>query len=324
MNNYAQADVAIGRAVLKAEQAGLAQLARSLNGDFTKAVGVLAATNGRVVVSGMGKSGHIGRKIAATMASTGTPAFFVHPGEASHGDLGMVLAGDVVLALSFSGETSELADLVAHTKRFAIPLIAITGREGSALALAADIALILPQAPEACPNGVAPTTSTTMQLALGDALAVALLTRRGFTANDFRLYHPGGKLGAQLKHVSDLMHSGEALPLAVYDLPMHMALLTMTGKGFGLVGVTDPAGKLAGIVTDGDLRRSMGPDLLSRTVSDIMTKAPLTIAPHALAGEALRLMTDRPRPITALFVIDETRQPVGLIHMHDLIRAGVL
>jgi len=320
----ANADVEVGRAVLAAEQAGLAQLAASLDGDFSAAVNMLAATTGRAVVSGMGKSGHVARKIAATFASTGTPACFVHPAEASHGDLGMVIPGDVVLALSNSGETAELADLVAHTRRFGIGLIAVTGSRNSALAQAADICLVLPPAAEACPNGLAPTTSTTMQLALGDALAVALLTRRGFSASDFQTFHPGGKLGARLKKVSDLMHNGDALPLADAATRMNQALLLMTGKGFGLVGVVNDREQLIGIVTDGDLRRSMGPDLLDRTVAEIMTAAPLTIGPEALAGEALRIMTERKRPITALFVLNERNIPVGLIHIHDLLRAGVV
>ena len=235
----------------------------------------------------------------------------------------MIVAGDAVLALSNSGETAELADLVAHTRRFGIALVAITGRPASALARAADVALILPGAAEACPNGLAPTTSTTMQLALGDALAVALLTRRGFSAQDFRIFHPGGKLGAQLRRVRDLMHSGDALPLVGPSALMNEALLLMTGKGFGLVGVVSEDGRLVGIVTDGDLRRAMGPDLLGRAVEGIMTRAPLTIGAAALAGEALRLMTERKRPITALFVVDAEGRPEGLIHLHDLLRAGV-
>jgi len=316
-------DIKVGRAVLAAEQSGIEQLALSLNGDFTAAVSMLNGATGRVVVSGMGKSGHIAGKIAATLASTGTPAFFVHPAEASHGDLGMVVPGDVVLAISNSGETAELADLVAHANRFGIGLIAITSNAFSTLAKAADIALVLPPSAEACPNGLAPTTSTTMQLALGDALAVALLTRRGFSANDFRVFHPGGKLGARLKRVADLMHEGEAIPLAAARTKMNHALLVMTGKGFGLVGVTNDAGALIGIVTDGDLRRSMGPDLLDRTVAEIMTPSPLSIGPEALVGEALRIMTERKRPITALFVLDPEQRPLGLIHMHDLLRAGV-
>jgi arabinose-5-phosphate isomerase len=313
----------VARAVLAAEEGGLRALGAALNGDFTEAVNRLAGVTGRVVVSGMGKSGHVARKIAATLASTGTPALFVHPAEASHGDLGMIVAGDAVLALSNSGETAELADLIAHTRRFALPLIAITSRADSALAQAADVVLLLPDAPEACPLGLAPTTSTTMQLALGDALAVALLTRRGFGAADFRQFHPGGKLGARLKRVRDLMHTGDALPLATPDTPMHVALLTITGKGFGCLGVTDDEGCLAGIVTDGDLRRKMTPDLLSRAVREVMNPHPLTIGGEALAAEALHVMNARLRPITALFVVDEAGRPIGLLHVHDLLRAGV-
>jgi arabinose-5-phosphate isomerase len=248
---------------------------------------------------------------------------FVHPGEASHGDLGMILPTDAVLALSNSGETSELADLVAHTSRFGLPLVAITGRAGSTLALAADVALILPPAPEACPMGLAPTTSTTMQLALGDAIAVALLTRRGFGPADFRVFHPGGKLGAQLRRVREVMHGGANLPLAAPETPMHDALLAMTQKRFGCLGVTDTRGRLIGIVTDGDLRRSMGPDLLERRVESVMTRNPRSIGPDTLAAEALRVMNDPLRPITALFVVDPDGAPVGILHIHDLLRAGV-
>jgi arabinose-5-phosphate isomerase len=316
-------DLAVGRAVLEAERAGLAELAATLNGDFTRAVGMLAQVSGRVVVTGMGKSGHVARKIAATFASTGTPALFVHPAEASHGDLGMIVPGDAVLALSNSGETAELADLIEHTRRFGIRLLAITGRAGSALALAADVTMQLPASPEACPMGLAPTTSTTMQLALGDALAVALLSRRGFSRTDFFAFHPGGKLGARLKRVRDLMHTGEAMPVTLADTPMPQALLLMTGKGFGCVCVVDGAGVLAGIVTDGDLRRAMGPDLLTRRVGEVMNPSPLTASPDMLAAEALRVMNERKRPITTLFVLDPQRRPVGLLHVHDLLRAGV-
>jgi arabinose-5-phosphate isomerase len=316
-------DLATGRAVLRAECAGLSDLAASLDEHFTRAVARLAAVRGRVIVSGMGKSGHVGRKIAATFASTGTPAHFVHPAEASHGDLGMIVAGDAILALSNSGETAELADLISHASRFGIPLIAITARAGSALAQAADVALLLPAAAEACPMGLAPTTSTTMQLALGDALAVALLNRRGFTHTDFQTFHPGGRLGARLRRVGELMHTGEALPLTVPGAAMPDALLLMTGKGFGCVGVLDAAGALAGIVTDGDLRRAMGPDLLGRTVGAIMNATPRTVRPDMLATEALRVMNDPHRPITTLFVLDSARKPVGLLHVHDLLRAGV-
>ncbi|MBN8873957.1 MAG: KpsF/GutQ family sugar-phosphate isomerase [Rhodospirillales bacterium] len=316
-------DLDVARAVLGAEAAGLRALAGALDARFGHAVDRLAAATGRVVVSGMGKSGHVARKIAATFASTGTPAQFVHPAEASHGDLGMIVAGDAVLALSNSGETPELADLVAHARRFGLPLVAITAHAGSALASAADVALLLPAAAEACPMGLAPTTSTTMQMALGDALAVALLTRRGFTAADFRQFHPGGRLGARLRRVRELMHVGAAMPLAGPDLPMDQALLLITEKHFGCLGVVAADGTLAGIVTDGDLRRAMGPDLLQRRVADVMTRAPKTIEPDALAAEALHLMNARTRPITALFVVDRSQQPIGILHLHDLLRAGV-
>lgn len=316
-------DVAVARSVLATEAAGLRALAAALDASFGLAVERLASASGRVVVSGMGKSGHVARKIAATFASTGTPALFVHPAEASHGDLGMIVAGDAVLALSNSGETAELADLVAHTRRFALPLVAITARAGSTLASAADVALLLPAAAEACPMGLAPTTSTTMQMALGDALAVALLTRRGFTAADFRQFHPGGKLGARLRRVRELMHAGDAVPLAPLDLPMDRALLVITEKHFGCLGVLGHDGRLVGIVTDGDLRRAMGPGLLQQTVADVMTHAPRTIGPDALAAEALHAMNARERPITALFVVDREGRPAGILHIHDLLRAGV-
>lgn len=316
-------DLEVARTVLRTEAAGLHALAACLQEGFARAVDRLASATGRVVVSGMGKSGLVGRKIAATFASTGTPAQFVHPAEASHGDLGMIVPGDAVLALSNSGETAELADLVAHSRRFALPLVAITARGDSTLAAAADVALTLPDAAEACPMGLAPTTSTTMQMALGDALAVALLTRRGFTEADFRQIHPGGRLGTRLKRVRDLMHSGDAMPLAAPETAMDRALLIMTEKRFGCLGVTDPDSRIIGIVTDGDLRRAMGPDLLSRRVADLMTRSPRTIAPDALAGEALHAMNARDRPITSLFVVDAARRPVGILHIHDLLRAGV-
>jgi arabinose-5-phosphate isomerase len=318
----ARSDLDVARAVLGTEAAALRDLAGGLDGNFTRAVELLASATGRVVVSGMGKSGHIGHKIAATLASTGTPAIFVHPAEASHGDLGMIVVGDAVLTLSNSGETAELADLVGHTRRFGLPLVAITGRAGSTLALAADAALILPKVPEACPMGLAPTTSTTMQLALGDALAVALLTRRGFTATDYRRFHPGGQLGARLRRVRELMHTGDSLPLAPPDLPMDRALLLITGKGFGCLGVVAEE-RLIGIVTDGDLRRHMGPDLLRRSVGEVMTHGPRTIGPEALAAEALHAMNaGGKRPITSLFVVDAVGRPLGLLHIHDLLRAG--
>jgi arabinose-5-phosphate isomerase len=264
----------------------------------------------------------VARKVAATLASTGTPSLFVHPAEASHGDLGMIVAGDAVLALSNSGETAELADLVAHSRRFALPLVAITARPASTLARAADVALTLPGAEEACPMGLAPTTSTTMQMALGDAVAVALLRRRGFTAADFHRIHPGGRLGARLRRVRDLMHEGDAVPIASPGMPMGAALLLITEKRFGCLGVIDAAGRLIGVVTDGDLRRAMGPDLLSRQVGEIMTRTPRTITADALAGEALHAMNAHDRPITALFVVDAAMRVLGILHIHDLVRAG--
>ena len=318
----AHSDLAVARAVLGAEVEGLRALSAALDGAFGDAVDYLDQCAGRVVVTGMGKSGLVGRKIAATLASTGTPALFVHPAEASHGDLGMIVPGDAILALSNSGETAELAHIVAHAHRFDVPIVAMTARAGSALAQAAQVTLLLPPAQEACPMGLAPTTSTTMQLALGDALAVALLTRRGFTPTDFGANHPGGKLGAQLRRVRAFMHEGDALPLAPPDLPMDRALLIMTGAGFGCLGAVDSAGRLLGVLTDGDLRRAMGPDLLSRTVQDVMNRAPRTIDADALAMEALRAMNGGPRPVTSLFVTEAGRA-VGLLHIHDLLRAGV-
>ncbi len=315
-------DVGVARRVLTTEAAALAALAATLDARFAHAIDALADVSGRVVVTGMGKSGHVARKIAATLASTGTPAQFVHPAEASHGDLGMVVSGDAVLALSNSGETAELADIVGHTRRFGLPLVAITARVGSTLARAADVALILPDAAEACPLGLAPTSSTTMQLALGDAIAVALLTRRGFGPSDFRDIHPAGSLGQRLRRVDDLMHAGDAVPLVAADTPMAEAILVMTDKRFGCVGVVDAAGRLSGIVTDGDLRRAMAPDVLSRPVAALMTREPRRIGPDALAAEALRAMNAPPRPITTLFVVDADR-PVGIVHVHDLLRAGV-
>ncbi len=316
-------DLAAARAVLVAEAAALQALATSLDGAFARAVSLLAEVPGRVVVSGIGKSGHVARKIAATLASTGTPSLFVHPAEASHGDLGMVVQGDAVVALSNSGETTELADLVAHARRFGLPLIAVTANAPSTLARAADVVLLLPKTAEACPLGLAPTTSTTMQMALGDAIAVALLKRRGFGPTDFSQIHPGGKLGLRLRRVGDLMHTGEAVPLAEPSTPMSTALIRMSEKRFGCLGVIDRAGQLVGILTDGDLRRAMAPDLLDRRVGELMTPGPRTIGPDALAAEALHMMNARERPITTLFVVDEAGRPIGILHVHDLLRAGL-
>jgi arabinose-5-phosphate isomerase len=312
--------LASARRVLRLEAAGIEALSRSLDESFLHALELLNHVTGRVIVTGMGKSGHIARKLAATMASTGTPASFVHPAEASHGDLGMVTEHDAVIAFSNSGETAELADLVTYAKRYEIPLIAITGRAESTLARAADAALLLPDVPEACPMGLAPTTSTTVMLALGDALAVAMLERKGFSADDFHVLHPGGKLGRLLLRVGAIMHTGEALPLLGPDAPMADVLLVMSGKSFGCAGIVDENRRLSGIITDGDLRRHMSGDLMALTARDVMTPNPKTIRPDALASEALGYMNGR--SITILFVV-ENGTPVGIIHLHDCLRAGV-
>ncbi len=308
---------------IETETAGLAALGDALRDGlgepFSRAVQVIAAAAGRVIVTGMGKSGHVGRKIAATLASTGTPAHFVHPGEASHGDLGMIQADDVILALSWSGETAELIDIVGYSRRFGVKLVGMTSSPDSALGRQADVALILPRATEACPNGLAPTTSTTMQLALGDALAVALLEARGFGAKDFLVFHPGGKLGALLKQVRSVMHAGDSLPVVRTGTGMTDAIREMSAKGFGCVLVVDAGGALAGIITDGDLRRHMGPDLTARTVDEVMTRGPRTVAPEMLLAEALKIVETR--KITSLIVSDGAR-PVGLVHVMDLLRIG--
>ena len=312
--------VAVGQRVILVEADALRDMAGALGESFTQAVETLFAAKGRIVCTGIGKSGHVARKIAATLASTGAPAMFVHAAEASHGDLGMIGQDDVVLALSKSGEARELSDTLAYAKRFSIPLIAITAKADSQLGRAADILLLLPDAPEATAEVNAPTTSTTLQMALGDALAVALLERRGFTASDFRVFHPGGKLGAMLRTVGDLMHGDDALPLVEADAPMAQALLVMSEKRFGAAGVVDAEGKLAGLITDGDLRRHMD-GLLTHRADQVMTRSPLTISPGALAAEALKVMNER--RITVLFVVDAER-PVGILHVHDLLRAGVI
>ena len=320
-----QADLAAAVRVLRLEAAAIDALGRALDGVFVAAVDRLLQVRGRVVVTGMGKSGHIARKIAATFASTGTPALFVHPAEASHGDLGMITREDAVLALSNSGETNELADLIAYTRRFSIPLVVVTARAQSSLAEAADIALLLPNVPEACPLGLAPTTSTTAMLALGDALAIALLERRGFSADEFQVLHPGGVIGRRLLRVADIMHRDGEMPLTRPEVRMAEAVLVMTAKHFGCVGVVDQDGKLIGIVTDGDLRRHMGADLLDKAVGEVMTRGPHTIRPKALAAEALNLMNSRGIDnlgIGCLFAVEEGR-PVGILNIHDCLRAGV-
>ncbi|KLN62679.1 D-arabinose 5-phosphate [Kiloniella spongiae] len=317
-NNATQA-IDTARRVLDLEAKGLQQLSAELNGSFVEALNILTGVTGRVIISGMGKSGHIAKKIAATLASTGTPAYCVHPGEASHGDLGMITRSDAVLAMSNSGNTSELSDLITYTRRFGIPLIAMTSRANSALAEAADVALILPSLPEACPHGLAPTTSTTMSLALGDALAIALMEQKNFQPQDFKVFHPGGALGNQLLKVSDIMHNNE-LPLCAGNTSMTETILIMTQRSFGCIGVTNQDGQLAGIITDGDLRRHMDTDLLSMTAESVMTPAPKTIRPSALAAEALGQMNER--SITSLFVTED-EVPVGIIHIHDCLRAGI-
>lgn len=307
--------------VLGHEIEGLRELRSSLDDLFVKTLDLLSAMQGRCVVTGMGKSGHIANKIASTMASTGTPALFVHPAEASHGDLGMITDSDVVIALSNSGETTELADLLAYTRRFGIPLIAVTSGANSTLATAADVALVLPAMTEACPMGLAPTTSTTVMLALGDAIAVAMLERKGFSPDDFHVFHPGGKLGQQLLKVADVMHPGDEMPLLDAETPMSDAILEMTAKSFGCLGVIGNDGRLEGIVTDGDLRRHMSPDLIEKTVGEIMTHGTHSIGPDALASEALGQMNAN--AITTLFVTEDGR-PVGIIHIHDCLRSGLV
>ncbi|MGE3332254.1 MAG: SIS domain-containing protein [Rhodospirillaceae bacterium] len=314
------ADLASARRVLEHARMGLDALAQNLGDAFTSGLDILSKVTGRVIVSGVGKSGHVGRKIAATMASTGTPAFFVHAGEASHGDMGMIAPGDAVIAISNSGEAGELRDLVAYTRRFGIPLLAITSRPKSTLAQGADVVLALPPVGEACAIVEAPTTSTTLTLALGDALAVALLERRGFTADDYKVFHPGGHLGRKLFKVEDLMHAGSELPLVFADAPMSEVVLIMTQKTFGVAGVTDKDGHLIGIVTDGDLRRHIGGNLFALKASDVMTRTPKFTARNMLAAEALRRMNEW--KITSVFVVDDNK-PVGILRMHDVLRAGV-
>ena len=309
---------------LSAEQDGLAALAEALrNGlhePFGEALSAIGELKGRVIVSGVGKSGHIACKIAATLASTGTPAHFVHAAEASHGDLGMITRGDAIICLSWSGEAQELGGIINHARRFSIPLIAMTAGADSALAREADIVLLLPRAEEACPHGLAPTTSSVMQLAMGDALAVALLETRGFTAEDFRDFHPGGKLGASLTRVGDIMHTGERIPLVPTQSSMREAIVKISQKGFGCVGIVRADGRLAGIITDGDLRRHMQSDLLAMRVDEVMTQTPRTITADALAATALTIVNDA--AITALMIVEDDR-PVGIVHLHDLLRVGV-
>jgi arabinose-5-phosphate isomerase len=324
LKSVTHAFIASAVRTLETEREGLVALAAAisdgLGAEFVASVETIRRARGRVIVTGMGKSGHVGRKIAATLASTGTPAFFVHAADASHGDLGMITSDDVMLALSWSGETEELKDLINYSRRFGISLIAVTVNADSTLGKAADIVLLLPESREACPHNLAPTTSSLMQLALGDALAIALLESRGFTAIDFGVFHPRGRLGAALKFIRDVMHPGAAVPLIAQGALMSEAIVEMSAKGFGCVAVTDAEGKLAGVITDGDLRRHMRVDLLQVPVEKIMTASPKTVRPDQLAGEALQLLNAS--KITALIVVDMER-PVGIVHFHDLLRAGV-
>jgi arabinose-5-phosphate isomerase len=306
------------------EQAGVAALAEALNNGlseaFARAIELVSAIRGRVIVTGVGKSGHIGAKIAATLASTGTPAFFVHPAEANHGDLGMIAKDDAVIAMSWSGESAELKGIVAYSRRFSIPLIAITSGEGSALAREADVVLLLPRMPEACPHGLAPTTSTLLQLVVGDALAVALLEARGFTPDHFRTFHPGGQLGASLMHVREIMHRGDSVPVAALGSALRDAIVTLSRKRFGCVCVVDKDSMLAGIITDGDLARNLDRNLGGLIVDDIMTRTPKTIDPDMLTGEAIAILDEN--RISALVVVEDGK-PVGIVHFHDLLRIGV-
>lgn len=319
------APVESAQRTLETEAGGIARLVTAIQGGLgrtlTSAVEMILSSPGRLIVTGMGKSGHVARKIAATFASTGTPAFFVHPSEASHGDLGMIAPDDVVIALSWSGETAELKNLIDYAKRFKIKLIAMTAQQGSTLGKAADVALVLPQAPEACPHNLAPTTSSIMQLALGDALAIALLESRGFTERDFHILHPGGRLGAMLKFVRDVMRTGEAIPICHSGQRMSEAIIEMSAKGLGCVGVVDAGRKLIGIITDGDVRRNMKPGLTEQLVDDIMTRSPKQCRPDQLVSEIIESLNSH--KITAMFVVEET-DPIGIVHLHDLLRVGAI
>jgi len=323
-------DVASAKRTLATEVSGLQALSQSLNGEFVRAIETIQAMKdkgrGRLIVAGIGKSGHVARKISATLASTATPSYYIHPGEASHGDLGMITEDDVIILLSYSGTNAELTDMIGYAKRFNIPLIAMTGNTDSPLAQHSDIALILPKIPEACPNGLAPTTSTTQMMALGDAIAVALLERMGLTAEQFRVWHPGGKLGQKLRKVSDLMVKGDDLPFVSADTLMSDALITLSAKNLGSVVVVDEAKSLIGIVTDGDLKRHMAPDLLTRKVSEIMTKNPPSIRADILAVKALEIMVghEGASPITSLIVADDAGHVVGLIRIQELLKAGLV
>lgn len=320
MTDDAKAALDSARRVLEIEIGGLQALSDALDDGFARTVDLIAAVTGRVIVTGMGKSGHIATKIAATLASTGTPAQYVHPGEASHGDLGMITASDAVIALSNSGETTELSDIVGYAKLKRIPLISITGQADSTLSDAADVSLVIPDSPEACPLSLAPTTSTTVMLALGDAIAVALLERRGFSPEDFRMLHPGGQLGSRLTMATDVMRSGEEMPLVRLETPMTETIIEMTAKRFGCVGVLGETGSLAGIITDGDLRRHMEDDILAMTAGEVMTPDPKAVSENILTAQVLAMMNEN--KITNYFVVADGR-PVGIIHIHDVLRKGL-
>ena len=315
-------DIKIAKRTIEQEIEALQALEKSLNGSLTQALDIMQKTKGRVIVTGMGKSGHIGRKISATLASTGTPSFFLHPSEGSHGDLGMVTPSDVVIAISNSGESKELSDILVYCRRFSVPVIAITKNPESSLGKNSDLILKLPDNREACPLGLAPTSSTTATLVLGDILASDLMVRKGFTEEDFKLRHPGGKLGSILRHVSDIMHTGDEMPLIKDDAIMQDALLTMSSKMLGCVGIINDKNELIGMITDGDLRRWMSPDLITEKVVKVMTKNPRTIGPDVLIAEAVNVMNNTGRGITNLFVV-ENKKPIGIIHIHDCLKAGV-
>jgi arabinose-5-phosphate isomerase len=318
-----EASIASALRTVRTEQAGVAALADALEngvaGPFAEAVELLSQINGRVIVTGVGKSGHIGSKIAATLASTGTPAFFVHPSEANHGDLGMIARDDAIVAISWSGETAELKGIIAYSRRFLIPLIAVTAGHASALARQADVVLSLPRAVEACPHGLAPTTSTLLQLVVGDALAIALLEARGFTPDHFRTFHPGGQLGANLTQVREIMHTGDELPLVRLGSGMQEAVREISRKGFGCVGVVAADGALEGVITDGDIRRHLGGNVLAMTVEEVMTKEPKSVRPETLVASALQTINSS--SITSLMVVEDGRT-IGLVHLHDLLRIG--
>ncbi|MBQ9731978.1 MAG: KpsF/GutQ family sugar-phosphate isomerase [Alphaproteobacteria bacterium] len=316
-------DIACAKRTIDREIEAVRNMEENLDASLSDVLDLLQKMTGRIIVTGMGKSGHIGTKIAATFASTGTPSFFVHPAEASHGDLGMLTENDVVLAISNGGESKELSDILVYCKRYGIPLIAVTKNPESSLGKAGDYILKLPDYREACPLGMAPTSSTTATLILGDVLAVCLMERKGFSKLDYKRRHPGGKLGAMLQKVSDLMHTGDAIPLIADTAFMQEAMLTMSSKMLGSVGILNNSGELIGIITDGDLRRAMSPDILNKKVTDVMTYNPQTIAPDVLAAEALNTMNNTGKGITQLFVVDDQKHPIGIIHIHDCLKAGV-